>query len=46
MELTESITSVEAADEYGKRVALTLVERGAGAILDEINAKRPVASET
>lgn len=43
IELTEAITSSEAADEYGKRVALELVERGAGKILDEINARRPVA---
>ena len=39
----ESITTPEAADEYGKRVALELVERGAGKILDAINAVRPAA---
>jgi hydroxymethylbilane synthase len=39
----ESITSPEAADEYGKRVALELVQRGAGKILDAINAVRPAA---
>jgi hydroxymethylbilane synthase len=43
IEHTEAITSPEGADEYGKRVALELVERGAGKILEEINAARPVA---
>lgn len=39
----EAITSTEAAEEFGKRVALDLVSRGAGKILDEINEVRPVA---
>lgn len=41
VEHTENITTSEAADEYGTRVALELVELGAGKILDEINADRP-----
>lgn len=45
-EETESITTTEAADEYGKRVALDLVERGAGKLLDVINAARPAPSTT
>lgn len=44
-ETTEAIASAEAAEEYGKRVALDLVERGAGKILDVINAARPVEQE-
>lgn len=44
-ETTEAVTSIEAAEEYGKRVALDLVERGAGKILDVINAARPVEQE-
>lgn len=41
-ETTESITSSEAAETYGQTVALKLVEKGAGKILDDINAKRQV----
>lgn len=41
-EATERVSSAEAADEFGKRVALELVRLGADKILDEINAKRPV----
>lgn len=43
--VTEAITTPEAAEELGKRVALDLVSRGADKILDTINAKRP-ATET
>ena len=45
-EVTESITSIEAAEEYGQRVALDLVNRGAGKILDVINAARPAPGTT
>lgn len=41
-ETVESITSEEAADTFGQKVALKLVEGGAGKILDDINAKRQV----
>ncbi|KFH43669.1 Porphobilinogen deaminase-like protein [Hapsidospora chrysogenum ATCC 11550] len=41
-EEAESISTAEAAEEYGKRVALDLVSRGAGKILDAINAAKPV----
>lgn len=40
-EMLEGVSSPESAEEYGQRVALDLVERGAGKILDAINAKRP-----
>lgn len=42
-DMTEAVSTPEAADEFGKRVALDLVSKGAGKILDEINAVRPVA---
>jgi hydroxymethylbilane synthase len=42
-DMTEAVSTAEAADEFGKRVALDLVSKGAGKILDEINAVRPVA---
>lgn len=45
-EETEHVSSPEAAEEFGKRVALDLVERGAGKILDAINAARLVAETT
>lgn len=45
-EETESITTAEAADEYGTRVATDLVKRGAGKILDAINASKPAPSNT
>lgn len=41
-ETVESITSEEAADTFGHKVALKLVEEGAGKILDDINAERQV----
>lgn len=41
-ETSESISSEEAADTFGQKVALKLVEEGAGKILDDINAKRQV----
>ncbi|KND86708.1 Porphobilinogen deaminase [Tolypocladium ophioglossoides CBS 100239] len=44
--VTEAITTPEAAEELGKRVALDLVSRGADKILDAINAKRPVPETT
>ena len=44
--VTESIATAEAADAYGTKVALDLVERGAGKILDAINAKRPAPTNT
>ncbi|KAI9898765.1 hypothetical protein N3K66_007125 [Trichothecium roseum] len=40
-EFSEAISSAEAADEYGQRVALDLVNRGAAKILDAINAVKP-----
>ena len=40
-EFSESISSAEAADEYGQRVALDLVNRGAAKILDAINVVKP-----
>lgn len=45
-EKSEVISSPEEAEEYGKRVALELVERGAGTILDAINAGRQPPSST
>ncbi|CAM1507819.1 Fc.00g046670.m01.CDS01 [Cosmosporella sp. VM-42] len=41
-ETTESITTREAADEFGRRMAKDLVEKGAGKILDAITALRQV----
>ena len=41
-ETTESITSAEAADTFGQKIALKLVDLGAGKILDDINAERRV----
>ncbi|KFA63086.1 hypothetical protein S40285_05891 [Stachybotrys chlorohalonatus IBT 40285] len=40
-EEAESISSVEAADTFGQKVALDLVRLGADKILDEVNARRP-----
>lgn len=40
-DISESISTAEAADEYGKRVALDLVARGAGKILDSITSNKP-----
>ncbi|CAG9945666.1 unnamed protein product [Clonostachys rosea f. rosea IK726] len=45
-EKSEVISSPEGAEEYGKRVALELVERGAGRILDAINVGRQPPSST
>jgi hydroxymethylbilane synthase len=42
-DMSEALSSPEAAEEFGKRVALDLVDKGAGKILDEINSVRPVA---
>lgn len=41
-ETTESVTSEIGAEEFGKRVALELVNQGAGRILDAITAARQV----
>ncbi|KAK0385449.1 hypothetical protein NLU13_7925 [Sarocladium strictum] len=41
--MSEAVSTPEAAEEFGKRVALDLVQKGAGKILDEINSVRPVA---
>ncbi|KAH6988056.1 porphobilinogen deaminase, dipyromethane cofactor binding domain-containing protein [Ilyonectria sp. MPI-CAGE-AT-0026] len=41
-EMTEAITTIEAADDFGKWVAKDLVDRGAGKILDAIVASRQV----
>ena len=41
-DMAESLSSQEAAEEFGKRVALDLVSKGAGKILDEINSVRPM----
>jgi hydroxymethylbilane synthase len=46
VEETEAITSAEAAEEFGKRLALDLVNRGADKILNEINTARPLPSTT
>ncbi|KAF4506611.1 hypothetical protein G6O67_006677 [Ophiocordyceps sinensis] len=45
-EVIESVTSAEAAEELGKRVALDLVCRGADKILDKIHAARPAPETT
>lgn len=45
-EMSEAVSSSEAADEFGKRVALDLVNKGAGMILDAINKERPMAETT
>lgn len=42
-DMSEVLSSPEAAEEFGKRVALDLVGKGAGKILDEINSIRPMA---
>ncbi|KAH7318116.1 porphobilinogen deaminase, dipyromethane cofactor binding domain-containing protein [Stachybotrys elegans] len=40
-EASEAISSREAADAFGQKLALELVSRGADKILDEVNASRP-----
>ncbi|KAM5343761.1 hypothetical protein ACJ41O_012298 [Fusarium nematophilum] len=45
-EATESVSTVVEAEELGERVALDLVSKGAGRILDAITAARQVAGTT
>ena len=45
-EASETVTSREGADEFGKRIAMELVRKGADKILDTINAARPIAEST
>ncbi|ODA83580.1 hypothetical protein RJ55_02094 [Drechmeria coniospora] len=45
-EVTEDISTAEAAEELGRRVASELVRRGADKILDAINAKRPAEASS
>ncbi|KAK7728935.1 porphobilinogen deaminase [Botryosphaeria dothidea] len=45
VELTEKIDSREASDEFGRKAAQALVERGAAAILEKINLNRDIIKE-